>query len=183
MDKLLAICVIFFLLSCDERRGCEPVTFHFANKRWAFPSTVEEAVKKHNLAYHPPGYYYQTDTNSYEVLLSYHSKWLDFSNDIQPKETLYPRDVHTYVFQFKAGPNTYDSLRNDLESRYSKGLKPKSYVLEEHERPFQFNLLEINECLTVGIKNSKSQRFGKIVTVQFIYGLSLGDIGVQMGSY
>ena len=36
-----------------------PVTFSFAGTEWDFPSTIGEAVKKHDLLFKPPGYYYR----------------------------------------------------------------------------------------------------------------------------
>ena len=43
--------------------------------------------------------------------------------------------------------------------------------------------MKVDDCLTIGIRNSTSDIFGKSVTVQFMYDLSLGKIGNQMDSY
>jgi hypothetical protein len=69
-----------------------------------FPSTAVEAVKRHKLAYKPPGYYYQIDKNNMEVILDYHNEPLDFDNEYQPKEVLFPRKLHSYIFRFPEKP-------------------------------------------------------------------------------
>ncbi|NIJ51664.1 hypothetical protein [Dyadobacter arcticus] len=175
--------------SCNWSPNCDQLRVSYANKNWIFPSTIGEAEEKHGLAFKQPAYYYTTDSTNLEVVVCFHNKSGDYDDDRQQKETLYPRDVHTYLFQFKAGQNTYDSLKLDLEKKYqkrfvlTKGLKTWNIFIEEKNRPFEQNLLIVNECLAFGISNGKSERFGKVVNVHMMYGLSLGDIGVQAGGW
>lgn len=168
---------------------CDAVTIRFANEDWTFPSTIGEAVNNHDLDFKPPGYYYKTDSINQQILLAYHDEFGDYDDDRQAKETLYPRDVHTYVFQFKKRPNTYDSLKRHFETQFkqkfvlTKGIKTRSFWFDYGKMPFEHHLLKVDDCLTIGIKNSKSDGLGEIVTVQLLYGLPLGDIGIWMGNW
>ncbi|NIJ51661.1 hypothetical protein [Dyadobacter arcticus] len=184
----LALLMVNAISTYAQKRPCKLVEFSFAKKDWAFRSNVEGRFKKHELQYKPPGYYYKIDENNVEVILGYHSEDWDFDDEYQPKEVLFPRILHSYIFQIPEKNETYDSLKNVLEKSFkkkfifTKGLKEGDTLLES-ERPFEFNFLEINSCLTVGIKRSHAENRGEVVTVRFMYGLSLGYMGTIMGSY
>jgi len=174
------------ILGLNVQPACEPVSFKFGGKHWSFPSSVEDAVKKHSMSYKAPGYYYKVDSTQMESILGYHFKPGDFSNEYQPKEVLFSRVLHSYVFQFPDGPNVYDSLQSDLEMTYkkkfivTKGIKDSEFA---KEKEFEFNFLTVNPCLTIGIKRSKPEQRKKTITVRFMYNLPLGKMGIQMENY
>ncbi|MCE6990831.1 hypothetical protein [Dyadobacter sp. CY323] len=183
---------LFLLTACwifkDPEVECDPVSFEFLNSTWQFPSTVEKAVEKHNLDYHPPGFYYKINDLQTRLVLGLNFEGGDYYNERQPKQTLYSRTLNSYIFQFKEGPRTYDSLRFVIEKQFDKpfilvkGMK-EGETLRENEKPFEYHFLTITPCLTVGIKRSKSEKREDLVTVRFMYNLSMGRMGVVMGNY
>ena len=184
---LLAIGVC--MSSFSQQANCDNSSFDLAGRKWFFPSTVKEAFETHKLSYKPPGYYYKTDSLGMELILSYHFIPLDFDDEYQPKEVLFPRKLHSYIFRFPDKPGLYDSLKTSLENTYrtrfilTKGLKDKDPTLNEEDRPFEFNFLTVNPCLTIGIKRSLPMKKEKIVTVRFMFDLPLAEMGLVMGSY
>jgi len=169
---------------------CEPYSFYFANKEWLFPSTVEEAVKKHSLNYKPPGYYYRVYPPGEEVILSYHSQANDFDNEYQPKETLYYRELDSYVFRYNEEPGLYDSLKVSLEHTYknkfvlTQGMKDFGIFDFPLEKNFEYNFLTVNPCLTIGIIASPAtKKTNRKVIVRFMYNLSVGQMGTALGNY
>jgi hypothetical protein len=185
--KVMAIILIVIILT-----GCqadsEKHIIRFAGEDWLFPSTIGQVVQTHKLSFRPPAYYYKNKGDSLILILSYDWKTGDFDNDRQEKKVLFPRDIKTYTFQIKRNKNTYDSLKHLIEKSYNKqfhlikGTKTDSWTIAEKNRPFQHDLLQVDNCLTIGIKNSYSGELGDIITVHFMYGLSLGDIGIQVGN-
>ncbi|MCF2442391.1 hypothetical protein L0657_00385 [Dyadobacter sp. CY345] len=163
-----------------------PTNFSFAGQQWYFPSTVQEAVKKHKLNYKPPGYYYQKKTDDLEVVLDFHYKPGDFYNEYQPKEILFPRKLHSYIFIFEERAGVYDSLRLNLEKTFNnkfhlvKGIKDAPLAIEKE---FEFDFLTVSPNLTIGIKRSPPGRVKKTITLRFMYNLPINKMGVYMGSY
>lgn len=189
MKNIILLTIIFAGASrWHMKPACDPMSFHFAGNKWVFPSTVESAVQTHQLDYKPPGYYYKKHPPGMEVILSYHFMPGDFFNEYQPKEVLFPRMLNSYVFQFNERPGLYDSLQTNIEQTFNRkfvltrGMKDGK-TLEEHEKPFEYNFLTVNSCLTIGIKRSEPRKQRKTVTVRFMYNLPLGRMGVLMGSY
>jgi hypothetical protein len=188
-SSILILLSILPVSGKSQTLGCDPVKFEFNRIEWSFPSNAKTAFNKHKLSYKPPGYYYSEDSNQVVAILDYHYQPLDFDNEYQPKEVLFPRHLHSYIFQIPERETTYDSLQTALEQLFNKkfvltkGLKEYSSTLREEERPFEFNFLTVDSCFTVGIKRSLSSDRKKIVTVRFMYGLSLGYMGIVMGGY
>jgi len=187
MKKHLNLLIALGFLSISfQGANPNPVSIHFARQQWDFPSTVQEAFEKHGLLYKPPGYYYKIYPSGMEVMLSYHYKPLDFSNESQPKETLFPRSLYAYSFRFKGSHGVYDSLRQNLEQTYNKrfvltkGIKDSKYAAVKE---FQWDLLTISPDLTVGIKLVGRDSLNSAVAVQYMYDLPLGKMGIQMGNY
>lgn len=187
MKKYLNLFIAFGCLSISfHSSNPDPVLINFAGQQWAFPSTVREAVEKHGLLYKPPGYYYKIYASGMEVILSYHYRPLDFSDENQPKETLFPRSLYAYSFRFKGSSKVYDSLYVNLENTYNKkfvltkGIKDSEYAVVKE---FEWNFLTIRPDLTVGIKSVGDDQLNKVVTVKFMYDLPLGKMGIQMGNY
>jgi hypothetical protein len=183
---------IFFLLGIvlrlEDPSSCGPTQFRFLDETWTFPATVQQAVFDHHLNYKPPGGYFKKDASHNEIILDYHYQGGDFINEYQPKETLYSRQLHSYVFGFKEQTNTYDSLKLVLEQSFDKkfvlvqGIKDSELVAPEN-KPFAYNLMTVSDCLTIGIKRSSPRRKEKTVTVRFMYNLPLGKIGIHMGNF
>jgi hypothetical protein len=122
-----------------------------------------------------------------EVILDYHYMPLDFYNESQPKEKLFPRPLHSYVFQFNGAKGIYDSLRQDLEHAYkkkfvlTKGIKDSKYAVVKE---FEWDFLTISPEVTVGIKTRYSpDGHYEVLTVRFMYDLPLGQMGLEMGNY
>jgi len=186
MKNSITLFLFTFVTPMWYSNKCEITSFDFIGQKWEFPSTVSDAVKTHHLNYKPPGYYYKIDSKGMEVLLDYHFEGGDFYNENQPKETLYPRNLHSYVFRFNEKSGLYDSLKNNLEQTYkskfilTKGLKDSEYATEKE---FEYNFLTVSPCLTIGIKRSSSEKSEKIITVRFMYDLPLGKMGIHMGNY
>ena len=157
----------------------DPVTFNFNQENWQFPSTAGEAVKKHDLDFLPPGYYYKEDATGVKVVLHYHSRLGDFDDDRQAKEVLYGRSLHSYEFTFPYKPSLYDSLKNDLEITFHKkfllikGFKYGS--AKDDKRPYAYQFLTISPDLVVGIKQDHENVSSRIITVKFMYDLSLSE--------
>lgn len=186
---IFSLLVNFPFIAPCQILGCEPLKFEFNKIEWSFPLTVREAFEKHRLAYKPPGYYYKLQEHKTELILDFHYQSLDFDDEYQSKEVLFPRKLHSYIFQVAEQSGTYDSLRHVLEQAFNskfiltKGLKDRNPTLRESERPFEFDFLTVSPCLTVGMKRSHSENKSPIVTVRFMYGLTLGYMGIIMGSY
>jgi len=180
------VIILKMIFGFQVQPPCEAVTITFGGKKWSFPSSVEEAVRKHNLSYKAPGYYYKVDTTQMKLILGYHFNPGDFSNEYQAKEVLFSRELHSYIFQFPDRPNLYDSLQSDLENTYekkfilTKGIKDSEYAAEKE---FEFKFLTVNSCLTIGIKRSRPEKKEKTITVRFMYNLPLGKMGIQMENY
>lgn len=156
-----------------------PVTFSFANSEWHFPSTIEEAVKKHDLSFKPPGYYYRVFPDGMEAELRYHSKWWELDNDNQPKETLYGKHIHTYYFRFPDSDAVYDSLRQSLEQQFNNKFKLKKGIRKEKNiredlRSYAIDFLAVDSSFVVGLGRYKSmaERDKKFIAVSFLYNLS-----------
>ena len=186
MKNYIMLLVFTFATPMWFSNKCETTSFDFIGQKWEFPSTVSEAVKKHHLNYRPPGYYYKIYSSNEEVILGYHYEPLDFDDEYQPKEVLFPRRLHSYIFRFPDKVGTYDSLVTDLEKKYkrkfvtTKGVKDAEYAIVKN---FEYNFLTISPCLIVGIKRSLPEKREKIITVRFMHDLPLGKMGVYMGSY
>ena len=158
----------------------DPVAFNFNQETWQFPSTVGEAVKKHDVDFRPPGYYYKEDSTRTKVVLHYHSRFGDFDDDRQAKEALYGRNLHSYEFTFPYKPGLYDCLKNDLQVAFhkkfllTKGFKYGS--AKDDKRPFAYQFLTISPDLVVGIKQDHENVSPRIITVKFMYDLSLSEM-------
>lgn len=185
----LAITILFAVAFKSDNPACEKAEFTFDNSKWHFPSTVKEVVLEHRLKYKPPGFYYDLRQDSMEVIVDYHFETGDFDNEYQPKEILFPRVLHSYIFRFPEHPGVYDSLITSIEQTYNKkfiltkGLKVGRTLLES-EKLFEYYFLTVSPCLTIGIASSpvKTKKDRKVV-VRFIYDLPLGRMGVIMGNY
>jgi hypothetical protein len=189
MKRLVLATFLIVITSCENKKECDKHIIHFGNEQWTFPSTIGAADKRHHLSFHSPAYYYKMCGSSHQVILGFDWKSGDFDNDRQPKEDLFSCDINTYIFQVRQTGNTYDSLIRKIESIYGKkftlvkGTKTDHLYNAEKNRPFEHCLLKVDSCLTVGIKNSRSHELGNVVTVHYMFGLSLGDVGLQVGNY
>ena len=118
-----------------------------------------------------------------EVIVNVNTERGDYDNESQSKEALFERSVSSYIFRFPSSQKTYDSLRNHIESEYkskfvlTKGRKDTK-ILPENKMEFAYDLLKVNEKLTIGIHKSET-----LVVVRFFYDVPLGKIGIKMGSY
>jgi hypothetical protein len=155
----------------------KPVSFEMKNREWFFPSTAGEAVTGHQLDYKPPGYYYKEYPDGSDVIIYYHYADGDFDNASQPREVLFTRTLHSYMFRFANNPGVLDSLRRDLETTYHKkivitkgGANEKNLkdVFVSNERNVEFGLLTVNDRLTIGIARGE-----KKVVVRYMYNLPL----------
>ena len=188
MIHFVFLFILIYAPPLPAETKCDTIKFYFGDQSWTLPTIVEEAYHKHKLSYKPPGYYYSVDKKATKVILDYHSEALDFDDEYQAKEVLFPRKVHSFIFQIPENTGTYDSLIHVLERSFKssfalrKGRK-EGVTLLEHERPFEYYFLNVDKCLTVGIKKSLSENHKNIVTVRFMYGLSEGRMGTIMGSY
>ncbi len=156
-----------------------PVKFSFAGEEWFFPSTIENAVNKHDLLFKPPGYYYKIFPDGMEVELRYHSRWWELDNDRQSREALYGKSIHTYCFRFPDSDAVYDSLRRSLEQQFSskfvlkKGNRTGENIRADF-RPYAIEFLTINSSFVIGLSRylSTSERGKKLIGVSFLYNLS-----------
>jgi hypothetical protein len=190
MKYLIIFCAILLGVGMwTQRQACEPASFKFGDKEWFFPATIKEVVGKHKLDYKPPGYYYKIDNKGMEVILDYHFESGDFDNESQPKEVLYPRKVHSYVFRFDERPGLYDSLQHSLEQAYNKKFILTKGLMEgeafrEKKMPFEYNFLEVSPCLTIGIEKSPIRKTReRRVAIWFMYNLSKGEMGATVGNH
>ena len=172
----------------------DPASVNFGGEDWDFPSTVQEAVNTHHLSYKPPGYYYKIYPTGMEVILDYYAIGPDVSNEYQPKEALFLKTLHSYVFRFKNKAGVYDSLRQNLELTYGKkfvltnGIKDSKYAMKKE---FAYDFLVVSPALTIGIKKTRSYEGAtrpneegvEMVTVRFMYDLTVGKMGIHMGNY
>jgi hypothetical protein len=165
----------------------EPATISFGGEKWDFPSDIEDAVNAHELLYKPPGYYYKKYPTGMETVLDYYAAGHDFANEYQPKEILFSKKIHSYIFRFENKAGVYDSLRQNLEKTYRKKFvfttgKKESRFTDVGE--FAYDFLTVSPEVTVGIKTGYSpDDHYEVVTVRFMYDLSLGRMGVEMGNY
>lgn len=164
---ILTLILLISTTLATKSVDCESVSFEFNNSIWSFPSTVGQADEAHKLKYLPPGYYYLGDSATCETILAYHAEGGDFANEYQPRKTLYPRLLHSYIFRFKEGRQTYDSLMTAIEKSYgrkfvlTRGIKDNPLVRPDN-KTFEYNFLTINECLTIGIKRSSPRQKHRI---------------------
>ncbi|WP_234645913.1 hypothetical protein [Dyadobacter sp. CY356] len=186
---IITFVALFAVLFKAQQETCESVSFTFSNTTWSLPSSVKEAVEKHRLKYKPPGFYYDLQQDSMEVIVDYHFETGDFDNEYQPKEILFPRVLHSYIFRFPEHPGVYDSLITTIEQTFNKkfiltkGLKVGRTLLES-EKPFEYYFLTVSPCLTIGIASSPARKKkDRKVVVRFMYDLPLGRMGVIMGNY
>jgi hypothetical protein len=164
-------------------------TITFGGEKWDFPSTVEEAVSAHGLLYKPPGYYFRANPTGMKVIVMYHDLPGDFNNESQPKEKLFNRDLHSYIFRFDEKAGLFDSLKLDLEDTYKKkfvlttSFRDKS-LFTKRTIPSEHLFLTVNDNLTIGIEQSPPDRIhDRFVAVRLMYNLSLAEMGRQMGNY
>jgi hypothetical protein len=139
-----------------------------------FPSTVGEAVIMHQLDYRPPGYYYKKIAkNKGELILTYDYNKGDFHDEYQPKETLFPRQLDSYMFRFPEKAGLQDSLRVALEKSYGKEFRltkatspPKAVMKMNYDLFF----LEVDSCMTIGLASSPEiKKNDRSVIVRFLY--------------
>ena len=182
---LLSLAILTTSLVWDKQ--VSPISFSFANDKWTFPSTIGDGVKKYNLQFKPPGYYYREYPNL-ELILLYDYGFSELENDKQPKETLYSKKFHTYYFRFPDHGSTYDSLRYAIEKQYNKkfsartGIRTPSFS-DEIASEYKDDILNVNQPLSIGIKRMKSNsKWKDIVGVYFIYGLCEQNQLKTMGS-
>jgi hypothetical protein len=184
---------VSLLLTCclgfpPEGKEDERISFMFGGETWSFPSTVQNAFNFNKLMYKPPGYYYRQFANGMEVTLDYFYLPLDFANEYQPKEKLFSRVIHSYVFRFKNQPFVYDSLRNNLEQTYqrrfvlTKGRKSEKWGVYEGQMDFEYDFLTVSPDLTIGIKKNGTENVQNVVTVRFMFKLPVDEMGVHMGN-
>ncbi|WP_128544391.1 hypothetical protein [Larkinella soli] len=197
---LLQINFLLFTLynNCDKVFS-EIIFFRFAGEKWKFPLTVEEAVKKYRLFFSPPGYYYLEDKKcGYNLSIDFHSEERDFENEFQPKEVLFARKIHTYIFQFRDSGLTMDSLITVVEHDFKRRFvlqsdtnrfgneplpEPLKKVLPGHGI-VEYRTLQANPNLTVGIRRKPAfNREDKFVEVIFFYDLPKEKIQSRMMAY
>ncbi|UTM21741.1 hypothetical protein [Dyadobacter chenhuakuii] len=159
------------------------VDIKIGGTKWALPSTVGDAVKRHALNYKPPGYYYKNYPNKMEVILSVNDQPGDYFKENQPKEALFDRTLNGYIFRFPQNQINYDSLKVDIETTYKKKFKltkgrKEATTLREDQMQFEYDFLMVDDKLTIGIHKSPT-----LVVVRYMYGMSIGKMGVKMGSY
>lgn len=167
---------------CDEK-----IIIVFADNKWKFPSTVGEAVESHGLDYRPPGYYFKVlEPNKVDVILFYNYSSGDMANEYQPKQTLYPKELNSYIFRFFEKEGLYDSLRTSLEKQYGgefiREQRPEDSLYPNTPK-FECDLMKISPCLSVAMKRNKDYEGRNKVVVRFMYRLSLKDMVLQMSSF
>lgn len=185
---IILIVTVLVTLKMFYYNQCEEVAIiNFANKQWFFPSTVEDAVIKHGLDYRPPGYYFKIfQPNSMEVILYYDYKNSDFYNENQPKESLYERQLNSYIFGFYAKKGMYDSLKTMLENTYdTKFVWTKRVQNPQYPNipKLEFDLMKINSCLSVGMKTNKDYDGKNKIVVRFMNGMTRDEMIQNMGSF
>lgn len=142
------------------------------DKEIRFPATVEEAVIHYNLDYKPPGFYFKILNQQHaELILTYHYNRSDFNNEYQPKETLYPRELNSYLFRFPEKKGLQDSLKTALEKEYGKkflrknGIDPSKTAMVQQ---YDFLFLDVNPCLSIGLTSSPAyHKHDRKVNVRF----------------
>ena len=188
-DKSVFGLMLIIAISCNQAPDCKKQIMEFGGEEWVFPSTMREVTEKHDLEFNSPAYYHKMLSDSIQVIVHFESEGGDFDNDLQQKEDLYSRDANVYIFQVKKSKDTYDSLKHSIESFYGKRFYMVEDTLMDHssypakKRAFKHNLLKVDSCLTVGIKNSHSNELGQIVTVHYMYGFTMSNIGIEAGNY
>ena len=174
---------------CNNKsvKECQVETVDYMELNLSFPATVGDAVKIHALQYKPPGYYYKNlKQHNGEVFLTYKYNLSDFRNENQPRETLFPRELESYIFRFPEKEGLEDSLRIELEVAFGK----KFINVHETGSPntvmqqnYNIHFLKINPCLTIGVTSSPvSHKSDRKVVVCFLYNLSESDqLGTMRG--
>lgn len=165
----------FFVFTETINHSCTIEKTDFLGWEINFPSTVGDAVKMHKLDYKPPGFYYKNfNKNKSELIIDYIYIKSDFNNEYQPKETLFPRELNSYIFRFSERHGLRDSLKTILEKKYEKrfisksGINPANSV---NKQEWDFSFLEINSCMTVGITSSPASYSKRYVLVRFFYNV------------
>ena len=149
---------LFCLLGSEAKEDCSSYTINYMDWKMIFPSTVGEAVIMHQLDYRPPGHYYkQLHKSNGELILTYDYNKGDFYDEYQPKETLFPRQLNSYMFSFPEKAGLQDSLRVALEKSYGKEFRltkatssPKGVMKMNYDLFF----LEVDSCMTIGLASS-----------------------------
>jgi hypothetical protein len=144
------------------------------NWKMIFPSTVGEAVKLHQLDYNPPGYYYKPITYGQgEVIVTYKYKKGDFYNEHQAKETLFSRELDSYLFSFLERKGLQDSLMKDLEITYGKKfqfVKAASSPKAMMQMSYNMFFLAVDSCVTIGLTSTPDvDRTDRKIAVRFLY--------------
>ncbi|GLU54371.1 hypothetical protein [Dyadobacter frigoris] len=178
INYLISFSIFYFSLFGNQPdEGCVSETISYMDWKMIFPSTVGDAVKAHQLDYKPPGFYYKNlSKNNGEVILTYKYKLSDFNNEYQPKETLFPRELDSYIFRFPEKPGLQDSLKIALEKTYGKKFQltkaassPKAVKVQKYD----FLFLSVNSCTTIGITSSpEMQKSDRKIVVRFLYNHS-----------
>ncbi len=165
---------LFCLLGSDSKDTCSSYTIEYMDLKMVFPSTVGEAVKMHQLDYRPPGHYFKKMAgNKGEVILTYKYQKGDFHNEYQPKETLFGRELNSYMFRFYERTGLQDSLKTALEKKYEKKFqltKVTSSPRTIMSRNYDLFFLEVDSCMTIGLASSPNlKKADRIVVVRFLY--------------
>ena len=121
------------------------------------------------------------------MILEYKYKLSDFRNEYQPKETLFPRELSSYIFSFKEKPGLQDSLKTELEKIYGKKFiltkassSPKAVMVQNYD----FLFLEVNPCITIGLTSSPvNHKSDRRIVVRFFYNQSEDDRVRAMRGY
>lgn len=169
----------------------------FDGETITFPTTVEEAVRRHQLSFSAPGYYYRQD-DSKEMVINIPYQASDYRDEHQAKEVLYDRNVVSYVFKYKGDRVPFESLQRQVESLCRCKLTFVTDSLSPEKDPgFQTFPAEIKQRLpqkglhyyataplskdvTIGFRRRPSWRGEDIPEVDFFYRQSPAEIRQRM---
>lgn len=189
INNLLSLSIFCLLaFSQESRQECSKEDITYMGWKMHFPSTVGDAVKKHNSDYNPPGFYYKKlNKKNGEVILTYDYNLSDFNNEYQPRETLFPRVLNSYIFRFPEKPGLEDSLRIALQEEYGKKFIRKSGVDSTKSsmvEDYDFLFLKIDSCFTIGLTSSPAfHKRDRRIVVRFFYNLTEKECISKMGNY
>ena len=97
----------------------------------------------------------------------------DFHNEYQPKETLFGRELNSYMFRFYEKTGLQDSLKMVLEKKYEKKFQLTKAISPAEAifiRNYDLFFLEVDSCMTIGLASSPNlKKADRIVVVRFLY--------------
>ncbi len=179
---------IFCSFGTEPKKSCSPYAISYMDWKMTFPSTVGEAVKLHQMDYRPPGFYHKKiQTGKGEVILNYKYKTGDFHDEYQPRETLFPREVDSYIFRFPEKAGLQDSLKIALEKVYQKKFKlttATNSAIAAMPMKYDMFFLEVDSCMTIGLASSPIvKKKDRRIVVRFLYNHSPEDRISEMRNY